>query len=182
MIDTASEKVIATIPVGKRPIRPVLNPSGTKVYVPNYEGNSVSVVSTSTLKVLRTIKVGRGPIPPVFNASGTRMWVGNEFSGTVSEIDTTAPRTKNPVLRTIAVGKQPTFAMLNAEGDTLYVTNLGSGTISGICTRTGKIGRILTTSSQPRQTVGGPALYSIDQGGRAVSVFPASLAGAGVCS
>jgi YVTN family beta-propeller protein len=150
--------------------------------VPNYDGNTVSVVSTKSLKVVRTIKVGKGPIPRVFNATGTRMWVGNEFDGTVSYIDLASTANKNPVRRTIRVGKAPTFAMLNELGDTLYVTNRDCDTITGVCTRTGKVGKVLATSAQPRQTVGGPALYSIDQGGGSVSIFTASLLGSGACS
>ena len=61
VIDTATNKVTATVNVGNNPIGVVVNPAGTKVYVANYGGNTVSVINTLANKVTKTVNVGNGP-------------------------------------------------------------------------------------------------------------------------
>ena len=47
VIDTATDKVVATIPVGKRPWNMALTRDGAKLYVANGRSNSVSVIDTA---------------------------------------------------------------------------------------------------------------------------------------
>lgn len=62
VIDTATNTVIATIPVGSVPLGVVVTPDGSKVYVANSDDNSVSVIATATNTVTATIPVGSYPI------------------------------------------------------------------------------------------------------------------------
>ncbi|MGV0660311.1 YncE family protein [Mycolicibacterium pulveris] len=45
MIDTATNKVITTIEVGTGPDQIAVSPDGTKVYVTNFNANTVSVIT-----------------------------------------------------------------------------------------------------------------------------------------
>ena len=61
VIDTGSNTVTATIPVGEGPWYPVVLPDGSAVYVPNHGDGTVSVIDTATNTVTATIRVSSGP-------------------------------------------------------------------------------------------------------------------------
>lgn len=62
VIDTATNTVINTIPVGDGPFGVTVNPAGTSIYVANEIGNTVSVIDATTNTVTNTISVGYAPI------------------------------------------------------------------------------------------------------------------------
>jgi YVTN family beta-propeller protein len=62
VIATATNKVIATIPVGTTPEGVAVTPDGSKVYVANSDSNNVSVIDTATNTVTATTPVGSYPI------------------------------------------------------------------------------------------------------------------------
>src|SRR5712671_688732 len=68
VIDTATDTVIATIPVDLTPFGVAVSPDGSKVYVTNISSNTVSVIDTATNTVSATIPVGLPPPPPHFVA------------------------------------------------------------------------------------------------------------------
>jgi YVTN family beta-propeller protein len=61
VIDTASNQVVATVPVGQRPWNMALTPDGKKLYVANGRSNSVTVIDTASRSKLRDIAVGKLP-------------------------------------------------------------------------------------------------------------------------
>ena len=66
VIDTATNKVIATILVGSTggssPFGVAVSPDGSKVYVAEYFDNTVSVIATATNTVIAAIPVGTNPV------------------------------------------------------------------------------------------------------------------------
>lgn len=72
-IDLASLAVVEAIEAGKAPHGVVLNKSGTRAYVTNLEGDSVSIVDTISGKELREVKVGKEP-------NGISVWSSNRTS------------------------------------------------------------------------------------------------------
>jgi YVTN family beta-propeller protein len=60
VIDTAMNKVVTTVPVGKRPWGIGITPDGRKVYTANGVSNDVSVIDTASHRVVATIKAGDG--------------------------------------------------------------------------------------------------------------------------
>jgi YVTN family beta-propeller protein len=107
VIDTSSNAVTATIPVGSSPQAVAVNPAGTLAYVTNVNDDTVSLISTSRNTVTATIGVGLGPTAVAINPAGTLAYVantGNGFAaGTVSVIDTSS----NTVTATIPGRRQP---------------------------------------------------------------------------
>ncbi len=61
VIDTASDTVIATVPVGRRPWNMAVTPDGKKLYVANGRSNSVSVIDTETNQKITDVTVGELP-------------------------------------------------------------------------------------------------------------------------
>src|SRR5262249_58331827 len=63
VIATASNVVLAVIPVGNQPFGVAVSPDGSKVYVANENSNTVSVIDTATNTVVGSpIPVGRAPV------------------------------------------------------------------------------------------------------------------------
>jgi YVTN family beta-propeller protein len=65
VINTSTNTVSATIPVGSYPYGVSVSPDGSKVYIANYgggTGNTVSVISTASNTVTATIPVSAGPV------------------------------------------------------------------------------------------------------------------------
>ena len=103
VIDTATNTVVATIPVGTIPFGVAVTPDGTKVYVTNDGSNNVSVIKTATNTVVKTVPVGTAPYGVAVTPDGTKVYVANEGSGSVSVI----ARPGNTVVKTIPVGTGP---------------------------------------------------------------------------
>ena len=62
VIDTATNTVIATIPVGSFPLGVAVTPDGRKVYVANSGSNNVFVIDTASNLVLAVVSVGIQPV------------------------------------------------------------------------------------------------------------------------
>jgi YVTN family beta-propeller protein len=82
VIDTATDTVIATIPVGDRPYGVAVTPDGSKVYVANQGFNprfvsTVSVIDAATNTVSATIRGGRDPIGVAVSPDGSKVYVVN---------------------------------------------------------------------------------------------------------
>ncbi|WP_368681567.1 YncE family protein, partial [Pseudomonas sp. SID14000] len=61
VINTATNTVTATVPVGDSPARVEVNPSGTAAYATSQADDTVSVISTGTNAVTDTISGFTGP-------------------------------------------------------------------------------------------------------------------------
>ena len=75
VIDTATNTVVATVPVGNGPTAVAVNPASPRVYVANTSGNTVSVIDTTTHTVVATVAVGIGPLGVAVNPAGTQAYV-----------------------------------------------------------------------------------------------------------
>ena len=61
VIDTATNAIVAEVPVGKRPWNMALTPDGKKLYVACGRSNAVAVVDTVTYQKIAEIPVGELP-------------------------------------------------------------------------------------------------------------------------
>ena len=82
-------RLVATIPVGATPYGIAVTPDGSKVFVSNSTGGSVSVIDTSRRIVTDTItsNIGSTPVGIAIDPSGTTAYVGNYDDGTITRID-----------------------------------------------------------------------------------------------
>jgi YVTN family beta-propeller protein len=115
VIDTANNKVLATIPVGQDPNGVAITADGTHAYVANQRDGTASVIDTAHNKVVATIRVGAGPVGVAITSDGTNpsenngrprqplAYVTNLVDNTVSVIDTAS----NNVVATIRIGTGP---------------------------------------------------------------------------
>ena len=153
VIDITTNKVTATINVGKYPYGVAVNPTGTKVYVSKDKSSVISVIDTAKNKVTATVKVGKNPWGVAVNPAGTRVYVANEGSKTVSVIDTAT----NTVTATVKVGNYPCGVAVNPEGTKVYVTNTLDNTVSVIDTATNKVTATIKVGNLPTGVAVNPA-------------------------
>lgn len=87
VIDTATDSVIATIPVGDEPWRAYDSPDGTKMVVPNNGDQTISVIDTKTNKVIATFPGGEDMTGVNFVNGGKKAYVISRGEGAVYVID-----------------------------------------------------------------------------------------------
>src|SRR5215813_7056169 len=140
VIDTATNTVVATVPVGVRPIGVAITPDGTHAYVANRISGGVSVIDTATNTVVATVPV-RDPFGVAITPDGTHAYVTNNipccFLGTVSVIDTAT----NTVVATVPVGREtsPRGVAITPDGTHAYVTYQFPTIVSVIDTATNTV-------------------------------------------
>ena len=152
VIDDASGQVIATIPVGHRPIRIVASKDRQKVFTSNWLGASISVIDTVNLVVSATIPVTVKPQETEVTPDGTRLFVVHHPEQVVSVIDIAT----NTVIQVVPIGVPPaggktaTDIAFTPNGRYALVPNYAKNVLDCIDTRTYAVTDI-PTGLQPRR-------------------------------
>ena len=143
VINTVSNSIVATVPVGHRPFGISVNPDGSRVYVANNDDNTISVINTTNNAVIATISVGRSPRGIAVSPDGSTVYVTNQTDNTVSVINVA----NNTAVATIQVGVHPYGVCISPDGSTAYVGNSNSNTISVINTANNAVVGTITDDS-----------------------------------
>lgn len=124
VVDTATWKVIRTIPLAGRPTRLALQPDGKYLWVgrngdPISDGKAAgaSVIDTGALKVATEFPTGSGRHEFAFTADNRYAFVSNERPGTVSVFDVL----NLSKVKDLATGAAPVSLAFSALSRTLYV-------------------------------------------------------------
>jgi YVTN family beta-propeller protein len=172
VVDSATNVVTATIPVGLFPGGIAITPDGIFAYVTNSGSNTISVIATATNTVVATLPAGPAPVGLAVTPNGKFVYVVNSSSNTVFVVATAT----NTTVASITVGSNPRNIAITPNGAFAYVTNFTSNTVSVIAMATNTV-----VSTIPFASGAGPAgiaitpngdfayvgIYS-DQGGAAV--------------
>ena len=170
VINTSTNAVVSTIPVGNEPYGASVSPDGSRVYVTNILTNNVSVINTATNTVIATVLVGSNPWGLAVSADGSKVYVANQASNNVSVINTTT----NTVVSTIGVGTGPQGVTVSPDGSRVYVANSGSGNVAVISTATNTVITTIGVASSPVGIVVSPdnsRVYVANIGSNNVSVI-----------
>ncbi len=124
VVNTTTDKIVATIAVGSRPYGIILSGDGSTAYVTNQGSGDISVINTQTNKVTHMIRVGAGPTGMSI-AQGGAMFLANQNDNTVSEVDPTT----NAQAATAPVGQVPINTLISPDDSKVYVANSGSNDI-----------------------------------------------------
>jgi YVTN family beta-propeller protein len=148
VIDTSTNAVVATVPVGGAPIAVAITPNAAFAYVTNLSTDKVSVINTSTNTVVATVPVGDGPQGVAITPDGALAYVTNSGSNSVSVINTST----NTVVATVPVGNFPVGISITPNGTHAYVVNsFPVGSFSVIDTSTNTV--VVTVPVTLRQDV-----------------------------
>jgi YVTN family beta-propeller protein len=135
VIDGSTNEVVATIKVRQEPVDLAINDIINRLYVANYQNDTVSVIDYYLSKnegfkneTVDNIQVGDGPSSIDFNSITNRVYISNSESDTVSVIDGST----NEVVANIPVGTDPSSIEVNTEDNLIYAANYLSNTVSVI--------------------------------------------------
>ena len=86
VVDIASGKLVASIPVGLEPEGVAVAPNGRWVFVTNESDHAVSVIDTRTLKVVKSVPVGQRPRDIAFAPDSSVAYVTGELDASLYRI------------------------------------------------------------------------------------------------
>lgn len=165
VIDTATDSVVATVPVGQRPRGIRVSPDGSRVYVavsgspkappgideetlppPDRAQDGIAVVEVATLK--RVAKLPSGPDPEQFaiHPDGSRIYISNEDAHTATVLDVES----SEVLATVPVGVEPEGVAISPDGRWVYVSAETDHDITVIDTETNEAVGKFGVGERPR--------------------------------
>ncbi len=139
VIDTSTNKIVATVPVGGVTGHELaVSPDGKRVFVPIYgnagvgrpgtDGSEIAVIDLAAKKIVGKVDFGHGVRPhcAVFGKDGM-LYVTTELDQSVSVID---PKTLKIVASVPTGQEQSHMLVLSKDGKRGYTANVGPGTVS----------------------------------------------------
>jgi YVTN family beta-propeller protein len=170
-IDTANNKVVATIPVATGPHGMAISRDGGAVYVTGDGSSSLSIVDTATDRVAKTVEVGKSPNGVALTPDGKLLLVTVYGEDRVAFLDTAT----QAVVASVAVPKPHTVSV-TPDGKLAYITTQEPGhfalNVIDLASRT--VVRNLPLEKTPRDAefgFDGKAFYFTEAGISAVEVL-----------
>ena len=145
VIDTGSNSIVDTVPIGTAPQGVAMSSDGQRVYISCGGSNAVYAVDTATNTVVATIPATGGIIGIAVSPDGSRVYTANSQSKSVSVIDTAT----NAVITTVPVGIGPPMLAVTPDGSRIYVANRGSNTVSVIDTAANTVVATVPVGAEP---------------------------------
>ena len=129
VVDIASGKLIASIPVGIEPEGVAVAPNGRWVFVTNESDHAVSVIDARTLKVVRYVSVGQRPRDIAFAPDSSVAYVTGELDASLYRMGLQGDE---PATRVLQLRKEarPMAMALDAERKRLYMSTGRGGTVA----------------------------------------------------
>jgi PQQ-dependent catabolism-associated beta-propeller protein len=173
VIDTRTDSVVATIPVGTRPRGVRISRDGKTAYValsgspkcpptmPDEEcekltadksKDGIAVVDVATRKVSRVLPGGSDPETFDISQDGLTLFVSNEDANTASIVDIASGKVK----ATVPVGREPEGVRLQPDGAVVWVTGETDHNLTLLDTQTGKVIGQVGVGKRPRDLAFSP--------------------------
>lgn len=171
VIDTASNAVVATVPVAAGPHGMGVTPDGRWVFVTGDASSAMSVIDTATDRVTRTVEVGKSPHGVALTPDGKILLVGVYGEDRIAFIDTATLA----IVATVPVPKPHTIA-IRPDGKLAYVASQEPGKFALVIVDLGTraVSGAVALDKPPRDPEfagDGRALYFTRAGLNAVSVL-----------
>jgi YVTN family beta-propeller protein len=149
-LDTATNRVTATIPIGAGPPRFLsFAPDGRTLYVSVFNDKQtthvIDVVNTGSDNVVATIPQPARPYLPEVSPDGKQLYVPDQGNGSISVIDTTT----NTVAGEIPVPPTPHGLAFSADGELAFAANHESNLVSVIETRNLELEKTIPVGNSP---------------------------------
>ena len=135
VVDLATAKVLAEVPVGVAPYGVALSPDGATAWVSDYGGRHAGAGHATADSAGSAVSVDSRSIPD---------------SGTVSRVDLRAGK----VVKQIDVGLHPTQVVADAAGQRCYVANANADTVSVIDAVANRVAETISVRPSPTLSFG----------------------------
>src|SRR5688500_7932525 len=167
VIDSATNDVVATIAVGKRPRGIRVGADGKRLYMAlsgspiagpfvrdedlppaDKKADGIGVVDLASGKFVGKIVSGSDPEQFSFGPGERFMYIANEDAGLASVVDVAAGK----VVKTVKVGYEPEGVTTSPDGRLVYVTSESHNKVHVISTETNELVAEFATSARPRSS------------------------------
>lgn len=145
VIDSATNEVIKTIAIGKRPRGVGISPEGDEVYIAVSGDNVITVLDPNTLEVLRSFESGDDPETFAVHSNGN-IYISNEEDAKASVFN---PRTGER-LAEIEVGIEPEGVAISPDGSRVIVTSESTNMLHLIKVPEHTIDKNILVGARPR--------------------------------
>ena len=137
-----ADVVTGSITVMAGPDSMALSANGSRLFVANYNANTVSVVDTTSSALITSIPVGTNPWGLVMSPDGSKLYVSNYGGHSISVISTSGLN----VTATISAIVFPLGVAISPDGSTLYVStnDNGNSKVTVIDTSSNTISNVVT--------------------------------------
>lgn len=179
VIDGASQKVLTTIPVGKRPRGIHASADGKILFValsgnpisgprhvgpsaplldddanakPDHSADGIGIVDLTTKKFLRKIPAGSDPEQFAVSPDGKHLYIANEDAGAISVLNTADGKVEHQ----IPVAEEPEGVAFTPDGKSVYATCETAGDVFVIDTAQYKSTAHFVVGGRPRNVVFSP--------------------------
>lgn len=122
----------------------VFDESNAELYISNFDGSDVWVVSGNTQKIADTISVGTHPVGIAYDSESDYIYVSNDGSSNVSVINDGT----NDVVASIPVGAHPEQLAYD-DGGEIFVASYSSNNVSVISDSTNSVVSSINVGSEP---------------------------------
>ena len=165
IIDSVTNDIAATVPLGKRPRGIHASPDGQTIYValsgspiagPDVDASTlppadksadgIGIFDVKTRKLVKTITGGSDPEEFDLSKDGTLLFTSNEDTAEASIIDVM----KGEILATLKVGEEPEGVTTSPDGKFVYVTSEEDGAVFVIDTEARKVAKSFKVGNRPR--------------------------------
>src|SRR5436190_9385636 len=167
VIDVATERVVATIPLGKRPRGLRASPDHSLLYValsgspiagpgvdesklppPDKRADGIGIVDLRARRLLKVLAAGSDPEQVDVSADGKLLFVANEDTGQASAIDAAS----GEIVAAMKVGGEPEGVNIRPDGKEVWVTSEQDSTVSVIDAAKPRVLLTIPVGPRPRST------------------------------
>ncbi|MGH8149207.1 MAG: beta-propeller fold lactonase family protein [Steroidobacteraceae bacterium] len=184
VMDIATGRTLASVPVGAEPEGVRVSPNGRFVYFTSESANAVYVMSTRTDALVTTFKVGANPRAVAFSPSGRMAYVPGEADASVTIVNAVkmAPvktfyLKPSAIFRPLVGVARPMDSLVSRNGRWLYVSTGRAGAVVSVNLRTDRIAHVAMTGIRPWSlalTPNGRRLFAANGPSNNVSVIDAA--------
>jgi YVTN family beta-propeller protein len=192
VIDPATHRAVATLPLGKRPRGIRVAPDRTQLYIalsgspisppgtdesklppPDRTADGIGVVDVKALTLGTILRGPQDPEQTSVSRDGARLYIANEDKATASVLDIASGKT----IAEFEVGGEPEGVTTSPDGRFVYVTSEEHNQVSVIDTAANKVVKQFAVGPRPRDTAFLPdssRAYVTAENGGSISVVDAS--------
>jgi YVTN family beta-propeller protein len=165
IIDSVTNEVVSTVPLGKRPRGIHASPDKQTIYVAlsgspiagpgvdektlppaDKSADGIGVFDVKTAKLVKTIHAGSDPEEFDLSKDGTLLYTSNEDTAEASIVDIAMEK----VVATLKVGAEPEGVATTPDGKFVYVTSEEDGAIFVVDTEARKVLKSFKVGNRPR--------------------------------